>query len=343
MTLCDIQAPSQTALPITEAGVDPRHGTWTSCDRLIGDLAWSCLTEENIDDDFTQAFLGDFLQFFDGRVLVFPRCVRAGAPRIAAARRRGPLDHRGGVESHPWDTIQWVERRYKIEAIRFKARDETGFDWPGSDEVMVQTNDAKGLTVSNEIGDIDSGDTHNFDPAKSCIVAVRPGVVVLGKSSVCDEVGEPAPLSFQVEFWEKDFGLPPYGFQVPPGRQGRGNMLGRGGRTTNMTTMTSLAAPRLTIRRRTLRPRCFMSATKLSKPSNWTPAPAGSAPATPTTPLPGASHACPTCGSIWRSELNEAMRRSGARSELEVIATGLRYLRAPKPAQDRAERSRSVP
>ena len=27
-----------------------------------------------------------------------------------------------------WDTIQWVERRYKIEAVRFKARDETGFD-----------------------------------------------------------------------------------------------------------------------------------------------------------------------------------------------------------------------
>ena len=54
----------------------------------------------------------------------------------------------------PWETItaEWTERRYKVEAIRFKARDETGADWPGADEVMVETNDAKGSTVTNEIG-----------------------------------------------------------------------------------------------------------------------------------------------------------------------------------------------
>jgi hypothetical protein len=118
----------------------------------------------------------------------------------------------------PWRTFEWIERRYKIEAMRFKALDETGVDWKGSDEVMVGTEDAKGWTVSNEIGNIDSGDTHHFDPAKSCIVAVRPGIVVLGRTSVCDDVGEPAPLNFQVEFWEKDdVGFPP-GFcnALPP-------------------------------------------------------------------------------------------------------------------------------
>lgn len=73
-----------------------------------------------------------------------------------------------------WGAATWVERRYKIEALRFKARDETGIDWPGSDEVMVETHDAKGWTVSNEIGDINSGTTHDFVPAKSCIVAVHP-------------------------------------------------------------------------------------------------------------------------------------------------------------------------
>src|SRR5215207_8710475 len=107
----------------------------------------------------------------------------------------------------PWHTFEVIERRYKIEALRFKALDETGIDWWGSDEVMVETTDAKGWTVSNEIGDIDSGDTHTFDPAKSCIVSVRPGVVVLGKTSVCDAAGEPAPLGFQVKFWEKDWSL----------------------------------------------------------------------------------------------------------------------------------------
>lgn len=109
----------------------------------------------------------------------------------------------------PWDTVEWIEQRYKIEAMRFKARDESGVDWWGSDEVMVRTDDAKGSTGSNTIDDIDSGDTHHFDAAKSCVLAVRPGEAVLGKTSVCDDVGEPAPLSFHVEFWEDDFSLIP--------------------------------------------------------------------------------------------------------------------------------------
>jgi len=119
----------------------------------------------------------------------------------------------------PWESIaaEWTERRYKVEAIRFKARDETGNDWPGSDEVMVETVDAKGFTVTNEIGDIDSGDTHDFDPAVSCIVGVRPGTVLLGESSVCDEAGEPGPFSFKVEMWEKDVIGFDFGFCKPVG------------------------------------------------------------------------------------------------------------------------------
>src|SRR4051794_33867685 len=110
--------------------------------------------------------------------------------------------------------FEWMERRYKIEAVSFKALDETGFDWPGSDGVMVGTVDAKGSTVSEEFEDVDTGETCNFDPAKSCIVAVRPGEVILGKTSVCNDVGEPAPLFFEVEFWEKDDFGNPFGFCV---------------------------------------------------------------------------------------------------------------------------------
>ena len=104
--------------------------------------------------------------------------------------------------------LNWTERRYKVEALRFKALDETGIDWWGDDEVMIGTFDAKGSTVSNEFGSVDSGDTKTFkDPAKSCIIAVRPGRVVLDESSVCDPAGEPAPFGFRVEFWEKDWQL----------------------------------------------------------------------------------------------------------------------------------------
>jgi hypothetical protein len=47
-----------------------------------------------------------------------PQPEDAGRPAGAEAPR-----------GNPWDAIEWVERRYKIEAMRFKARDETGVDW----------------------------------------------------------------------------------------------------------------------------------------------------------------------------------------------------------------------
>src|SRR6185437_550010 len=74
------------------------------------------------------------------------------------------VQHRGDIA---WDAIEWRERRYKIEALGFKARDETGNSWLGSDEVMIRTDDAKGWTVSGQIGGIDSGDAYHFDPAKA--------------------------------------------------------------------------------------------------------------------------------------------------------------------------------
>lgn len=230
-----------------------------------------------------------------------------------------------------WDTIRWIERRYKIEAMRFMARDETGIDWLGSDEVMVETHDAKGMTVSREIGDIDSGDTYTFDSAKSCIVAVRPGVVILGESSVCDEVGEPAPLSFGVEFWEKDLIGFPVGFQqaVPP--PGPGEHMGPwwandqngddfiGRAQINYSTQELEAAlPHV-----------------------------GDVQIESVTLFPCLEELCggifPDYTFTWRvtrlpnvlvnlGELvNEAMLRSGAGSELEAISAGLRSLRAPSP------------
>ena len=231
----------------------------------------------------------------------------------------------------PWDTIQWVERRYKIEAIRFKARDETGFDWPGSDEVMVQTNDAKGFTVSNEIGGIDSGDTHNFDPAKSCIVAVRPGVVVLGKSSVCDEVGEPAPLSFQVEFWEKDFGLPPYGFQVPPGQPGPGEHMGPWWADDEYDDDDFIGRAQIDYPTQDLEAVLLHVGDEVVETAKLDPCPGWTCAGYPDYTFTWRVTRLPDVRVNLGSELNEAMRRSGARSELEVIGSGLRYLRAPSP------------
>jgi len=253
----------------------------------------------------------------------------AGRPGVAAAL--------GGS----WDTIEWVERRYKIEAMRFKARDETGVDWWGSDEVMVETSDAKGGTVSDEIGNIDSGDTHNFDPAKSCIIAVRPGIVVLGKTSVCDDIGEPAPLGFQVEFWEKDSIGYPAGFcnVVGPGPGGHA-----GPHCANDQNGDDfIGRARVDFSAQDFDPVLPKVGDEFIETVVLNPCSSGD-----------------VCDVTWgpdytftyritrlrdvrvdlRSELDGAMQRSGARSELEALVAGLRSLRAPSPRKIEPEAGR---
>ncbi len=233
-----------------------------------------------------------------------------------------------------WDTIEWTERRYKIEAVGFKARNETGWDWWGSDEVMVGTEDSKGWTVSGELSGVDSGEFYSFDPVRSCVVAVRAGIVVLGKTSVCDEAGEPAPLSFEVELWEKDLIGWRSGFckALPPGQD-----LHAGPHCADDGSGTDFVG----------RARVDLSALDLEAVLSrvgdehietvvLSPCPSGEV----------CSDADVSDYSFTfrvtrmrdaridlRSLLADAMHRTGARSELEAIVTGLRSLRAPSPRQ----------
>jgi hypothetical protein len=226
-----------------------------------------------------------------------------------------------------WDTYEWIERRYKIESLRFHARDESGVDWLGSDEVMVETADAKGWTVSEEIGGIDSGDTHNFDPAKSCIVAVRPGTVVLGKTSICSDAGEAGPLGFQVEFWEKDTS-PFGGFCIPGGGEHSGpycaddtygdDFIGRA-RIEYSTQELEAALP-------TVGNEQIESVTLDPCPGQLC---AGFPDYTFTWRVTRLPDGLVNLGTL----VSDAMKRSGARSELEAIAAGLRFLRAPNPSK----------
>ena len=258
-----------------------------------------------------------------------PQPEDAGHPTIAEASR-----------ATPWDTIQWVERRYKIEAMRFKARDETGVDWWGSDEVMVQTNDAKGSTVSNEIGGIDSGDTHNFDPAKSCIVAVRPGVVVLGESSVCDEVGEPAPLGFQVEFWEKDFRITAVWVSSASGtRQDRANISGPWWADDEFDDDDFIGSAQIDYPTQELEAALPNVGDEVDRNRQTGSLPRPDLRRLPRLHLYLARHAPARRAGRSRLVLDEAMQRSGARSELEAIATGLRSLRAPSPRKIEPKRA----
>jgi hypothetical protein len=244
----------------------------------------------------------------------------------------------------PWHDLTWVERRYKIEAMHFKCRDETGIDWWGDDDVIIKTFDAKGWTHSDEIGSVDSGETHTLDPTRSCLVAVGPGKVVLGKSSVCNNTGEPAPLGFSVEFWEKDFDfIPdiPVGFsatacpELKPGEHagpdcdvidGDDDFIGRaqidlaqqdldavlpnvGDEYVETVVLSHCTADE---------PVCDVS---------WGPDYTFTYRITRLPDAQGGLHGV----------LDEAMRKIGTRSELEAIAAGLRALRAPSPRKVESE------
>jgi hypothetical protein len=255
---------------------------------------------------------------------------RSASPQLEDA---GPSTIAEASRATPWDTIQWVERRYKIEAMRFKARDETGVDWWGSDEVLVETTDAKGFTLSSEISGIDSGDTHAFDPAKSCIVAVRPGIALLGESSVCEEVGEPAPLSFHVEFWEKDRIGNPSGFCVGPSVPPPGHHAG----PTYASCFNGwqfndfIGSARIDYPTHELEAALLNVGDEVVETVKLDPCPGWICAGYPDYTFTWRVTRLPDARVDLRSVLNEAMDRSGVRSELEAIATGLRSLRAPSP------------
>ncbi|MBX3327531.1 MAG: hypothetical protein U0223_08430 [Nitrospira sp.] len=261
--------------------------------------------------------------------------VEASAHGPQASSSSGDSEIRAVVEQDvSWDTIEWMERRYKIEAVGFKARNETGWDWWGSDEVMVGTEDAKGWTVSGELSGVDSGEFYSFDPVRSCVVAVRAGIVVLGKTSVCDEAGEPAPLSFGVELWEKDlFGWrtgfckalsPGKGFHAGPHCADDGSGTDFIGRARVDFSALDLEAVLPNVGDE------HVETVVLSAcPSGEVCSDAD---------LPDYSFTFRVtrvrdARVELRSLLEDAMHRTGARSELEAIVTGLRSLRAPSPRQ----------
>lgn len=203
----------------------------------------------------------------------------------------------------------------------------------GSDEVLVETTDAKGFTLSNEIGGIDSGDTHDFDPAKSCIVAVHPGMVVLGESSVCEEVGEPAPLGFQVAFWEKDWIGNPSGFCVGPSSPGPDHHA-----SVNYASCFNgwqfndfIGSARIDYPTHELEAALPNVGDELIETVKLDPCPGQICAGFPDYTFTWRVTRLSDARVDFREVLDEAMQRSRAGSELEAIATGLRSLRASSP------------
>lgn len=224
------------------------------------------------------------------------------------------------------------ERRYRVEALSFKARDESGVDWWGSDDVMVEVADSEGYTASDEIRDIDSGDTHEFLAARSCIVAVVPGEVVLGRSSFCDidDIGNPAPIRFVIEIWEKGWFSFPAGFciRATSGHHWAAHCVNDGngdsfiGRGIVEFTAAELQTALPNVGNQ------FVETVVLS-PCEEEGSTCG-AWLFPDYSFTYRVTRVPDGKGFPQAEIAEAMRRTGARSELEVVMAGLRALHAPE-------------
>jgi hypothetical protein len=86
--------------------------------------------------------------------------------------------------------------QFVAEAVSFKAIDESGYDWSGSDEVYAVFSDLNPNLldlVTSTYGDVDTGETRTFKTDERCI-APRPK---------CDH-GVSQILHFKLSFWERD-------------------------------------------------------------------------------------------------------------------------------------------
>jgi hypothetical protein len=92
--------------------------------------------------------------------------------------------------------------KYKVKALSFHAVEESGTDWLGSDEPYAALSSVgiagtQHSTVSHVFGNIDTGDTANFNAIEGCLYLT------------CDASAAPFGVGFSVQLWEHDHGDPP--------------------------------------------------------------------------------------------------------------------------------------
>jgi hypothetical protein len=127
------------------------------------------------------------------------RTIRACAVTLTAVAIlavAAPQGARGQPPVFPGETIDIMVPQFVAEAVSFKAIDESGFDWAGSDEVRAVFSDLNPKLldlVTKKFENIDTGVTSSFGPDERCI-APRPN---------CDH-GVSEILHFKVSFWEAD-------------------------------------------------------------------------------------------------------------------------------------------
>lgn len=172
---------------------------------------------------------------------------REGSDSSAAARKSSPRAKRSSI-------ALIGQRRYKVEAVKAKAIDESGYDWSGSDEVFLTfgvDSPVDDVGASSKVyGSFDSGDTKYFGTYDSCmapkqVVENTHGWLHLdapGDKWVCDSKGTAAPIALAFELWEDDdVGFPVEFDESGPGKpDAYDDLIGRGERTYTASYLASV-------------------------------------------------------------------------------------------------------
>ena len=122
-----------------------------------------------------------------------------------------------GAQAQPVPHVLNGEPRYKVEAIRVRAIDELGYDYPFSDEILViiRVPAQNVIIVSKIFEDFDTGEKKDFPPNKSCILPIAglnpTNFRILrgddGATWTCSADGIRGGFAFTVEMYEKDDGF----------------------------------------------------------------------------------------------------------------------------------------
>jgi hypothetical protein len=97
--------------------------------------------------------------------------------------------------------------RYIFEANRMYVLDETGFDWPGSDEVVARFQSGYNTMFTGVYGDMDTGDTKLFRSGQQCITPAIDSDASLNTTWACDQKGVAGPVTLTLTLYEYDGAL----------------------------------------------------------------------------------------------------------------------------------------
>jgi hypothetical protein len=104
----------------------------------------------------------------------------------------------GGFPENPF-----ARPRFVVNAVHMRAIDETGPDWWGDDDIVVNFESNRGEVTTGVYGDMDTGDIQGFRPANRCMAPLTDPDGKLNNAWACG-FGSGAPLEVIISLHEHD-------------------------------------------------------------------------------------------------------------------------------------------